>query len=204
MKLSEPLRDPLDFLWNSLRTRGVRLVVYAIVVAAIFPSSRFILLVAVILALGSIWWREYRFNRNSKVIYLLAFIAFLLIGYVLTFVNVKNVDELRFGMSPWGDGIYQVTDGTYTGEGQGYRGPIKVEVQVKDHRIVGIKTLDYPDLISGPEHPDKNIQAATISQGTFVRSRATRDASRSYRDTYRIRQCYPGCFIKGDSGFSPL
>ncbi len=165
MTLSDLLHDPINFLWNALRTRGVRLVVYAIVVTAIFPSSRFILLIAVILALGSIWWREYCFNRNSKVIYLLAFIAFLLIGYVVTFVNVKNVDELRFGMSPWGDGIYQVTDGAYTGEGQGYRGPIKVEVQVKDHRIIGIKTLDYPDLISVLDNQIKIFKQQLLARG---------------------------------------
>ncbi len=163
--LSDLLHDPINFFWNALRTRGVRLVVYAIVVAAIFPSSRFILLVAIILALGSIWWREYRFNRNSKVIYLLAFIAFLLIGYVVTFVNVQNVDDLRFGMSPWGDGIFQVKDGIYTGEGQGYRGPIKVKVQVKDHRIISLETLDYPDLISVLDNQIRTFKERLLAKG---------------------------------------
>lgn len=165
---SELLHNTLIFFWSALRTRGIRLVFYAIAVAAMFPSSRFILLMAVIIALGSIWWREYRFNQDSKVIYLLAFIAFLLIGYVVTFVNVKNVDESRLAMSPWGDGIYQVSDGKYTGEGQGYRGPIRIEVQVKNHRIVDLKTLDYPDLISVLDNQIKIFKQQLLAQGRLV------------------------------------
>ncbi len=165
MTLSDLLHDPVNFFGNALKTRGVRLVAYAIVVASIFPSSRFILLVAVILALGSIWRKEYRFNQNPNIVYLFVFIAFLLIGYIVTFVNVKSVDELRFGMTPWGDGIYQVTDGKYIGEGQGYRGPIKVEVQVKDHTIIGIETLAYPDLISVLDNQIKMFKQGLLARG---------------------------------------
>ncbi|MGC8657496.1 MAG: 4Fe-4S dicluster domain-containing protein [Desulfomonilaceae bacterium] len=148
MTLSELLHDPLNFFWNAIRTRGVRLMVYAIIVGWLFPSSRFILLIAALLSLGIIWWNEYCLEKSRNFLYLIAFIGFLVVGYVATFINVKNVDELRLGVSPWGDGIFQVLDGKYTGEGEGYRGPIKVRVEVKNHRIVSLETLEYPDLIS--------------------------------------------------------
>jgi len=165
MTLSEPSHNLSNFFWNALKTRGVRLIVYAIVVAWLFPSSRFILLITVFLALGSIWWKEYRFNKSPRFIYLLGFMSLLLLGYVVTFINVKSVDQLRLGMSPWGDGIYQVADGKYIGEGLGYRGPIKVEVQVKDHQIVGLETLDYPDLISVLDNQIRIFKKLLLEQG---------------------------------------
>ena len=165
MTLSELSHDPLNFFWNALRTRGVRLVVYAIVVASLFPSSRFILLIAVIVSLGIIWWREYRFKQDSKFLYLTVFVVFLVIGYIAAFINVSNIDELRLGMSPWGNGILQVPDGKYSGVGQGYRGPIKLEVQVKNHRIVDLKTLDYPDLISVLDNQIRLFKKRLLEEG---------------------------------------
>ncbi|MFA6221880.1 MAG: FMN-binding protein [Desulfomonilaceae bacterium] len=165
MTLSELFHDPLNFLRTALNTRGLRLVVYAFIVAWLFPSSRFILVVSVIAALGFLWRRDYQFNRSPKFLYLLGVVAFLLIGYLVTYVNVKHVDKLRFSASPWGDGIYKVKNGSYVGEGQGYRGPIKVEIQVKDHRIDGVKTLDYPDLFSVLENQVGPFQKELLDRG---------------------------------------
>lgn len=165
MKSSKLFHDPLNSLWSVLRTRGVRLVIYALVVTALFPSSRFILLVMISLAIGCIWLTEYRSNRSHKIFYLVGFVVLSFAGYIVTFVNVKNVDQLRSGMSPWGDGIYKVKDGEYTGEGQGYRGPIKVQIKVKDHRITNLNTLEYPDLISVQDNEVVSFKKHLLEHG---------------------------------------
>lgn len=36
-------------------------------------------------------------------------------------------------------------DGTYTGEGEGYRGPVEVSVKIEDGQITDIQVLDYKD-----------------------------------------------------------
>jgi hypothetical protein len=52
MTWSRLLRDPIGFLWSALTTRGVRLTVYLILAAALFPSSRFVLTIALLVTLG--------------------------------------------------------------------------------------------------------------------------------------------------------
>ncbi|MGB9618278.1 MAG: 4Fe-4S dicluster domain-containing protein, partial [Desulfomonilaceae bacterium] len=93
-------------------------------------------------------YSEQRKSGKPYLYYLLGFLIFLAVGYGAAVMDVRRVNELRFTTSAIGDGISRVMDGTYTGVGQGFRGPIRVEVRVQNHRIVGIKTLDYPDLIS--------------------------------------------------------
>jgi uncharacterized protein with FMN-binding domain/NAD-dependent dihydropyrimidine dehydrogenase PreA subunit len=129
-------------------TRGVRLSVYLILVAALFPSSRFILTIALLVTLGVMWTKDYRASNSSKIWYLAAAVVILIVGYGFARFDVKNVDELRLSKSPWGNGIGLVKDGTYTGSGQGFRGPIEVQVDVRNHRLTDVRTLEYPDLIS--------------------------------------------------------
>lgn len=148
MTFSKLFREPLELISEAFMTRGFRFVFYAFLTAALFPSSRIILLVVVTVTLGVIWLREYRRKGDSKLFSLISVFLFLVVGYVVTFVDVRMVDQSRMIMSPWGPGISRVDDGVYSGTGQGYRGSIRVAVEVRNHRIIGIKTLDYPDLIS--------------------------------------------------------
>jgi len=148
MTWSKLSRDPGGVLVDALSTRGVRLSIYLVIAAALFPSSRFILALSLLVALAVVWGREYRRNGSRKIHYLATAVCVLVVAFFLARADVRDVDELRLARNPWGAGIELVRDGTYVGQGEGYRGPISVQVQVKNHRITGLKTLEYPDLIS--------------------------------------------------------
>ena len=165
MTSSKLYRDLLGLLWNSLNSRGVRLFLYALTVALIFPSSRFILAVVAILTIGYKWYNDYRSHRNRNFYYLLGFIAFVAVGYGVACVNVRNVNEGQIAMRPLGAAIDNVTDGVYIGRGEGFRGSIEVEVEVKDHRIKDIKTLAYPDLISVLDNQIPEFKKELLAKG---------------------------------------
>lgn len=169
MTWSRLLRDPGGFLGVALNSRGVRLVLYALLVAILFPSSRYILFVAIILTLAVTWFKDYRLNGSKKILYLVAAILVLKIGYFISYYDVKSVDELRIAKRPWGAGISQVQDGKYIGEGQGYRGSIKTEVEVKNHRIISIKTLEYSDLISVLDNQVSAFKREILTKGMLER-----------------------------------
>ncbi len=148
MMWSNLLHDPAREAWRIFTTRGVRLTCYLVLTAALFPSSRFILLMVMITTLAVLWIRDYRLNRNRRILGLAVAVVLLAVGYGIARFNVTAVDELRLSKSPWGPGIDLVADGTYLGEGEGFRGPIRVAVDVKKHRIENINLLAYPDAIS--------------------------------------------------------
>jgi len=169
MTWSRLYSDPSGFLWDAAKTRGVRLAVYLVLTAALFPSSRFILLLVLLTTLAVTWTGNYRRYGSPAIFYLVGAVAALVIGYGLVFVNVKTVDEQRTARSPWGAGISQVRDGVYTGEGEGFRGPIKLQVEVRDHRIIGLKTLEYPDLISVMDNQIGVFKRQILQQGRLDR-----------------------------------
>ncbi|MCA1961086.1 MAG: hypothetical protein LDL33_09830, partial [Desulfomonile sp.] len=158
-------RDPGGVLVEALSTRGVRLSIYLVLVAALFPSGRFILALALLVGLAVVWGREYRRNGSRKIHYLAAAVCVIVAAFLIARVDVRNVDELRLARNPWGAGIELVRDGTYIGQGDGYRGPIRVQVQVKDHRIAGVKTLEYPDLISVQDNALAQYKSQIIATG---------------------------------------
>ncbi len=160
--------DPRGFLWDTAQNRGVRLTVYLLVTAALFPSSRAILTAALICVLGVVWWREYRRTGSEKIYYLGMALGILAICYAIAYLNVTRVEQRRIGMRPLGEGIQTVRDGAYTGMGQGFRGPIEVKVTVEDHRITGIETLEYPDLISVLDNEVAEFKRSTLERGTLV------------------------------------
>lgn len=165
MTWSKLLRDPAGVLVDALSTRGVRLSLYLVLAAALFPSSRFILAVGLIVALAVVWGREYRRTGSRLVFYLAAAVCVLVVAFFIARADVRHVDELRLARSPWGAGIDLVSDGTYMGRGDGYRGPIRVQVRVKDHRIVDLKTLEYPDLISVQDNALAQYRSQILANG---------------------------------------
>lgn len=165
MTWSRLLHDPTGFLWEALNTRGLRLTVYALIAAALFPSTRVVVLAILLVTFTIVWSREYRRTGSRKLFYLGGFVALLLVGYFAARANVVQVDEARIAMSPWGDGIERVADGNYIGTGQGFRGTIKVEVQVRDHRIIAVKTLDYPDPISVLDNEVRTFKREILKSG---------------------------------------
>lgn len=169
MTWSRLLRDPLGFLWLAFNTRGVRLLFYALMVAILFPSSRYILMAAAVLTLAVVWFQEYRKTGSAKIFYLVIAIVLIKIGYFISYYDVKSVEELRINKRPWGAAISQVQDGKYVGEGQGYRGPVKVEVEVRKHRIISIKTIEYSDLISVLDNQVDAFKREILGKGMLER-----------------------------------
>lgn len=168
MTWSRLYHDPVAGLWEAVSTRGVRLTFYLVVTAALFPSSRFILLLVLLATLAVMWTDDLRKNGSRKVFYLAAAVALLVVGYGIARTNVLWVDQKRLDMRPYGEGISQVRDGTYTGAGTGFRGPIEVRVKVEDHRIVGLDTLQYPDLISVLDNDVATLKERILTEGQLV------------------------------------
>lgn len=165
MTLSQRYPELVDFLWKCLNSRGARLLLYALIVALIFPSSRFIMALVLVFAFGCNYYKGYRIRRNRNFYYFLAFIVFLIFGYVVSFLNVRNVDQERFAMIPLGDQINQVSDGVYKGSGEGFRGVIEVEIEVRNHRITDIQTISYPDLISVLDNQVNEFKKEILQKG---------------------------------------
>ncbi len=165
MTWSRLLHDPAGFLWEALNTRGLRLTFYALAAAALFPSARSVLLLVLLVTFAVMWGREYSRNRSRKIFYLAGFVALLVVGYLVARTDVRYVDNARIALSPWGDGIARVADGRYTGTGQGFRGTIKLDVEVRDHRIIAIKTLDYPDPISVLDNEVSTFKRQILKSG---------------------------------------
>jgi uncharacterized protein with FMN-binding domain/ferredoxin len=169
MTWSRLLHNPLEFLSEGLKTRGVRLCIYALVVAALFPSSRFLVVLVLGTALAVVWGRDYAREKSRKIFYLAAAALLLIIGYAPARMNVKSVDEQRITKSLLGSGIELVRDGTYRGSGEGFRGPIQVEVKVEDHRITDLKMLEYPDLISVKDNEIARYRREILAEGRLER-----------------------------------
>ncbi|MEW6531757.1 MAG: 4Fe-4S dicluster domain-containing protein [Thermodesulfobacteriota bacterium] len=165
MTWSRLLDDPLGFLWKAVNTRGVRLVIYVLLAAVLFPSSRALLTLVLIVPLAVLWIRDYRRTGSRNIYYLAAAIGLIVLGYGVARWDVGRVNELRLAQSPWGEGIDRVHDGTYTGWGEGFRGPIEVKVDVKDHRIVGLQTMEYPDLISVQDNEIAKYKQEVLGKG---------------------------------------
>ena len=162
-------RDPVGFLWKAANSRGLRLTIYMLIAASIFPSSRFILFGAFIVTLAVLFIRDYYKTGSHKIVYLLAIVGLIIVGYFISRYDVRIVNDKRLAKSPWGTGITLVQDGRYTGQGEGFRGPIKVEVTVNDHRIIQIKTLLYPDLISVLDNEVAEYKQHILKEGRLER-----------------------------------
>ncbi|MFH0824844.1 MAG: hypothetical protein V2B18_18990 [Pseudomonadota bacterium] len=169
MTWSRLSRDPLGFLKQTLTTRGIRLTLYLVFAAVLFPSARFVLAAALVVTLTVVWTRDYYRVGSRKIAYLAGFVLAVAACYLFAYYDVTRIMEQRVALSPWGQGVAKVADGRYTGVGEGYRGPIRVGVEVKDHRIVGLETLDYPDVISVLDTAVVAYKKEILEKGALVR-----------------------------------
>jgi ferredoxin len=165
MTWSKLFHDPLGFLWDAVRDRSVRLTIYLVIAGIIFPSSRFILACALLVTLAVLWTREHVRTGSKKIYWLTGAVVFIVAVYGLSWMDVNKVNALREAATPWGDGIKLVQNGTYTGTGEGMRGPITVRVEVADHRLTMIETLKYPDPISVKDNEIAAYQRELLEKG---------------------------------------
>jgi ferredoxin len=169
MTLSEQFRDPVGMIRETLMKRGVRLVLYMLLVAAVFPSSRFVLSLVLVTVLSFVWTQDYFKNQSKNILYLLVIFIMLSLSYFISFWDVKRFEAQRADFPIWGKGIELVSDGTYTGLGQGFRGSIEVEVKVQNHRIVSLNNLRYPDLFSVLDNDLKLFKRKILETGRLER-----------------------------------
>ncbi len=137
--------------------------------AALFPSARFILFWVLFVSLAVLWIRDYRRSGNPKIAYLAGAFVLIVIGYGITRTDVAHVDQMRLASNPWGAGINLVNDGSYVGRADGFRGPISVRVNVKDHKITNVRTLEYPDAISVEDNGIAAYQRELLEKGRLER-----------------------------------
>lgn len=164
MTWSAFLSNPADALYN----RGVRLSLYVAAVGILFPSARFILWLVWAGAVTAFLARR-RVRHGDPLLWCAAACLFaLVVGYFVVRVDVARVDELKAANSLFGANISRVESGTYTGEAQGYRGPIRVEVRVDvDHRISNVTLLEYRDPISVLDNEIPRLRKEITDRGAL-------------------------------------
>ena len=146
-------------------SRGFRLAILTVLAAVIFPGTRFILGAVLFLTFLVKAYQVWRKEDKPYFFYLISLFVFLLIGYFYSAGDIKRVNEYRLTHKPVGEIMKKVADGTYEGEGKGYRGPIRVSVTVEDHRIKGIEILSYRDLAAVRATTVSELRNAILEQG---------------------------------------
>ncbi len=122
------------------------MIIAGIFLALIFPQARLVLAAIVYLTLLYYSIRAYKTHK----IYFFILAGLLIIGIIahsysyLNYLHVRKTIQEHLPLN-----LAYVPDGTYRGEGPGKRGPIKVSVEVKDHKIEGIDILQYQDVLNG-------------------------------------------------------
>jgi len=147
-------------------SRGYRLAILAVLAAVVFPGTRFILWAVLFISFIVRAYRVWRKEGKPYFFYLISLFVFLLIAYVYSSGNIKEVNEYRLTHKPVGEIIKKVADGTYEGEGKGYRGPIKVLVTVGDHEIKDIEILSYRDLAAVRATTVTELRKKILEKGT--------------------------------------
>jgi len=146
-------------------SRGLRLFVFAVLVAVFLPSGRFIVwaALAVVLLVQTLIQRRREGGRAFFVA--VGVVLCLVAAYVVSSRDVHGVNVYRETHRPIGDLMQRVQDGTYQGTGMGFRNAIGVEVAVADHRITDIRLTRYQDLVSVKDNVLSGVRQAIVDAG---------------------------------------
>lgn len=126
-------------------SRWPRLAVALLVVAAAFAGARLVALG--ILFVGLSVWAVARWRRGHKDL-ALGLAAALVAGVGLYAFAAFEVWNLRaWRADHFAEAVPLARDGTYEGEGNGKRGPVKVALTVKDGRVEGLEVREHYETI---------------------------------------------------------
>lgn len=129
----------------SFTDRWLRLAFVMAVVALTFAGAR--LFALGVLYVGLAVWAVKRWRDHKRgLAYVLA--AALVVGvgfYAFAAFEVWSARAWR--ARHFGDAVLLAEDGVYEGEGTGKRGPVEVEVTVKDHKVADFEVLEHLDTI---------------------------------------------------------
>ncbi len=151
---------------QNLIFRPWRLVILVIITAIAFVSGRLILfsILGLLLLIAAI--KAYIKERKSYFnIVVPLILIFLILGnyYIIDYKKVSQYIEDNSPVDP-----ELVLDGTYQGEAEGLRGPIKVEVTVKDGKITSIDVLQHQEMITVFDNLDEQIIAQNSLKGEII------------------------------------
>jgi uncharacterized protein with FMN-binding domain/ferredoxin len=117
-----------------------------IIMALAFVYGRLILfsLLGIVLFISAI--KVFIVQKKSYFGIIVPLIVLLLIFGVYFIVDYNRVSGYILNHSPLD--LESVLDGSYEGTGQGLRGPIKVSVEIEDHKILNIDVLQHQEMIT--------------------------------------------------------
>ncbi|MBW2038947.1 MAG: 4Fe-4S dicluster domain-containing protein [Deltaproteobacteria bacterium] len=148
-----------------LNSRGLRLFIFAVLVAAFLPSGRFILAAALFVVLMVHVYVMWRREQRPYLYWMIGLFVLFMIGYAFARSDVRKVNEYRATHRPIGNVMNRVQDGVYEGEGMGFRNKIRVQVEVKDHTITDIKLKRFQDVMSVKENVINGAREAILKKG---------------------------------------
>jgi uncharacterized protein with FMN-binding domain len=137
------------FDFNDLSSRPWRLTIILICLAIAFGSGRLILITILGLILLVLAIQKYIIHKQSYfgTILPVALIGLLIGIYYL--IDYNRVINYREDHSPLD--LALVGDGSYIGSAEGFRGPIKVQVEVQNYKISDIRILQHQEMITALE-----------------------------------------------------
>lgn len=143
-----------------LISRPVRLSLLTIFVGIIFPSIRLSAFGLVFLILLYYSFKSYRLQKTPyfSIIMAMSLISAILHSY--SYYNYLQVKKYIEENSPLSTAM--VSDGDYVGTGEGLRGPIKLMVSVRNHKIGAIKIIHYQDIVNGLDEIRNRIEGENI------------------------------------------
>lgn len=141
-------------IFEILRSRSFRLIVLVAFFAAFFAHARFLLFVAIGVAIFASALRH--FSWGKKVLDVLIFIALLaLVVQLLAYKQSADVRKFFADNSPVR--LEEVPDGTYAGEALGANGNISVRVEIKNHRFENLEILSHREPVFIFDEAIKNL-----------------------------------------------
>ncbi|MBC8181864.1 4Fe-4S dicluster domain-containing protein [candidate division KSB1 bacterium] len=140
---------------QNLILRPWRLTILLIIFALAFVYGRLILfsVLGIVLFISAI--KVLFVEKKSYFGIIIPLIVLLLISGVYFIIDYNRVSSYILDHSPLD--LELVLDGTYEGTGQGLRGPIKVKVEIEDHKILNIKVLQHQEMITALDDLEEQI-----------------------------------------------
>jgi len=167
--------------YNLMTSRPWRFAMLAIVVALIFSSARLLTLALLILFLVIAAIGGYK--KNSLFMTALIVLCGLGISFqIYSMVDASRARDYMAAHTP--PDPASANDGTYTGVGQGPRGPTEVFVSVQSGRISDIKLGSYLDAVSIDREAIDSVRNIVLAGNTLDLSPDLIDRTPAIRGFY--------------------
>ncbi|UCH78497.1 MAG: FMN-binding protein [Candidatus Coatesbacteria bacterium] len=170
----------------SWSNRWLRLALVTAIVAFAFAGAR--LLALGLLFAGLAVWAVKRWRAGKRLLaYGLA--AALVVGVGLYGFAAFEVWSMRaWRAGHFDDMVLLAADGTYEGEGRGKRGPVRVEVTVRDHRVEEFDVVEFYDTIPIAEGAFEELREGLVGRSDADVDAVTGATRTSYGTINAVRE----------------